>query len=168
MNLQALPRAIQMSIRAGVGGGLSVASAQLFGLQYPIYAFLAAVIVTDLSPSRTRELGLRRLVATVVGTGIGAMLSQVFAPGPWALGLGVLIAMLGCSFVYLQDAAKVAGYICGIVLLAHGAQAWSYAFFRLIETVLGIGVATLISYVPKLLRIDGEEPQDPTKNKTSS
>ena len=115
-------------VRAGVGAGLSAAVALQFDLKYPIYAFIAAVIVTDLSPSRTRQLGLLRLVATVVGAGIGAMLSMVLPPGPLALGLGVLIAMQVCHLVHLQDGAKVAGYICGIVLLEHGADAWSYAF----------------------------------------
>lgn len=89
MNSQALPKAIQMSVRAGVGAGLSAAIAMQFGLKHPIYAFIAAVIVTDPSSSRTKQLGLRRLI----------------------------------------------------------------------ETALGIGVATLISFVPKLIRIEEDEPQ---------
>ena len=135
--------------------------ALLFGLQYPIYAFLAAVIVTDLSPSRTRQLGLLRLIATVVGAGIGAMLSMVLPAGPWSLGLGVLLAMQVSHLVKAQEGAKVAGYICGIVLLEHGAHPWSYAFFRLIETALGIAVATSISFVPKLIRIEEHDPRNP-------
>ena len=156
MNLQPFWRPIQLSVRAGLGAGLSAAFAQLLGLQHPIYAFIAAVIITDLSPSRTRQLGLQRINATLVGAGCGALLSHVLPPGPLSLGLGVLIAMQVCHLVHLQDGAKVAGYICGIVLLEYGAEAWSYAFFRLIETLLGIGIATSISFVPQLIRI--EEP----------
>ena len=157
MNLQEFWRAIQLSVRAGAGAGLSAAVALQFHLKYPIYAFLAAVIVTDLSPSRTRHLGWMRLVTTMVGAGIGVLLCRVLPPGPLALGIGVLIAMQVCHFVHLQEGAKVAGYICGIVLLEYGAEAGAYAFFRLIETALGIVVAMLISYVPKLIRVDGQE-----------
>ena len=156
----AIFKAVQLSVRAGAGAGLSTALALLFGLQYPIYAFLAAVIVTDLSPSRTRQLGLLRIIATVMGAGLGALLSPVLGAGPWALGLGVLIAMQASHLLKVGDGAKVAGYICGIVILEHGAEAWSYALFRLIETLLGILVATLISFVPKLIRIEEPEPRN--------
>lgn len=161
MKWQAHLKPFQLAFRAGVAAALSVAIAQLCGLRYPIYSLLAAVIVTDLSPSQTRKLGLRRLVATVLGAACGALLSPVLGPGPWALGLGILIAMQACHLVYVQDAAKVAGYICGIVMLDHSAQVWTYSFYRLIETILGIGVATLISFVPILIRIDEPERQDP-------
>ena len=53
----------------------------------------------------------------------------------------------------MNDGAKVAGYICGIVVVAHGTHPWSYAVLRFTETVLGIGVAWLISFVPKVIQI---------------
>jgi uncharacterized membrane protein YccC len=44
--------------------------------------------------------------------------------------------------------------IAEFLKLAHGADPWRYAFFRFVETVLGIVVAWLSSFAPKLLRID--------------
>jgi uncharacterized membrane protein YgaE (UPF0421/DUF939 family) len=143
-----------VALRAAVAAGLSVALAWLCRFEYPIYALIAAVIVTDLSPSRTRKLGLQRLVATVVGATCGATFRQVLQPGVWAIALGILVAMLICHALRVYDGAKVAGYICGIVVVAHGTHPWPYAFLRFTETVLGIGVAWLISFVPKLIRID--------------
>jgi uncharacterized membrane protein YccC len=63
---------IQLALRAVVAAGLSVALAQLCKFEQPIYAPIAAVIVTDLSPSHISKLGLRRLVATIVGAACGA------------------------------------------------------------------------------------------------
>jgi uncharacterized membrane protein YgaE (UPF0421/DUF939 family) len=140
---------------------LSVAIAQLFSLQYPIYAFLAAVIVTDLTPSQSRKLGMSRLAATVVGAMCGATLSPLLPPGPWAIGLSILIAMLVCQLVRAGDGAKVAGYICGIVVFDHSSEPWLYAFFRFIETALGVAVAWAISYVPKLIEVDKLGGQNP-------
>jgi uncharacterized membrane protein YgaE (UPF0421/DUF939 family) len=137
-----------------LAAGLSVAIAWLCGFENPIYALIAAVVVTDHSPSRTSKLGLLRVVATVIGAACGATLRQVLQPSAWAIGLGILVAMLVCHIARLSEGAKVSGYICGIVMLAHGTHPWSYAFFRLTETVLGIAVAWLLSLAPKLIQVE--------------
>lgn len=85
---------------------------------------------------------------------IRVALSPLLPHDPWAIGLGVLTAMLLSNLLHADDGAKVAGYICGLILLAHETEPWSYAFYRLIETMLGIVVAGLISLAPKLIRVD--------------
>ena len=61
------------------------------------------------------------------------------------------------ALMFRPATAKVAGYVCGIVLLDHGDSPWSYAFFRMIETALGIGMAMCVSLVPKLLTTNGSK-----------
>jgi uncharacterized membrane protein YgaE (UPF0421/DUF939 family) len=154
-----VPRSgLQLAVRASVAAALSLAIAQALELRHPLYAAIAAVIVTDLSRSATRRLGLHRLAATVVGAACGAILSLVLQPEAWAVGLGILLAMLACHLVRVPEGAKVSGYISGIVVFAHAAEPWAYAFFRFMETALGVGVAWAISYIPKLLPT--EEPED--------
>ena len=150
----ALTRGVQIATRAAVGAALSLVLAQWCRLEFPIYAMLAAVIVTELSPAQTRMLGARRIVATLVGATCGALLARLLPSNPWTIGLGVLVAMLLCHFVRAAEGARVAGYICGISMLNHGADPWAYAFFRTLETLLGIAVACAISFVPKLLGED--------------
>ena len=93
-------------IRAALAAGLSVAIAQLLRLQFPLYALIAAVIVTDLSASQTRKLALRRLGGTVLGATLGAVLSPLLSPTPWAIGLAIMAAMFLSHLLRLQDAAK--------------------------------------------------------------
>jgi len=155
-------RGIQLALRAATAAGLSIAIAQFLEFEHPIYAFIAAVIVTDLTPSQTRQLGLRRMVATVIGALCGVGLSMALPPSAWAVALSVLVAMTLCYLARVSEGARVAGYICALVVFDHGAEPWLYAFYRFIETALGVGVAWLISYVPKLISIaDDIKPAQP-------
>jgi uncharacterized membrane protein YgaE (UPF0421/DUF939 family) len=145
---------LQLALRAGLAAGLSIAIAQFFKLEYPIYAFIAAVIVSDLDPKRSGELGFIRLVATVVGALVGTALSATFPPGPVTVGVGIVLAMLACHLIRAPEGAKVAGYICGLVVFEHASAPLHYAFFRFIETIIGVLTAWAISYVPKLIRAE--------------
>jgi uncharacterized membrane protein YgaE (UPF0421/DUF939 family) len=151
-------KGVQLAVRAAAAGSLSFAIAELLSLDYPVFAFAAAVIATDLTPQQSRQLGLRRIVATIVGALTGAILSLFLPAGAWTLGLAILLAMLICHFLGARDGSRVAGYTCGIIVVVQGTDPLLYALHRFIETVLGVVLAWLISYVPKLIRI--EEPED--------
>ena len=118
---------------------------------------ISAVIVTDLEASQTRKLGLPRLFGTVLGGALGAAICTLLHPGVWAVSVGILFAMFLSSLMHQRDAAKVAGYVSAIVLLDHNADPWSYAFHRTMETLLGVGVALLVSFMPKLLPTNNAE-----------
>lgn len=154
MNYSTLIPAFQLSARAALSAGLALAIAQLLELQYPLYALIGAVIVTDLSPAQTRQLAWQRLAGTVLGATVGAAICQFLPSGPATIGFSILVAMFLSHLLRLQGAAKVTGYVCGIVMLDFQGDPWSYALSRLIETVLGIGVALLVSFIPKLISND--------------
>lgn len=147
--------AVRLSLRAALAASLAVALAGALGLEHPLYAMIAAVLVTDLSVERTRQLGRHRLAGTVVGATVGALLSRWVPSGPATIGLGILLAMSLSHLLRMPGAVKLAGYLCGIVLLEHHDHPWTYALFRLVETTLGIAVAWLVSLVPKL--VDGPD-----------
>jgi len=154
---------LQLAIRAAIAAALSLVVAELLSRDSPIFALMAAVLVTDRSRSETRRLGGLRMLATVVGAICGGLLTLVLPGNPWAVGLGILIAMAISLLLRAPEAAKVAGYTCGIIVYAHGAHPWPYAWYRFLETAIGIGVAWLISFVPKAISTEsnGEPVESP-------
>jgi uncharacterized membrane protein YgaE (UPF0421/DUF939 family) len=151
---QLLP-AVQLSSRAAVAALLSVAIAQNFGLM-PLQALITSVLVIDSSPEETRRLALQRFAGTVLGGLLGVTLGVALGQSALSVGFGVLAAMLSSHLLRLDGAARLSGYVCGLVLLHQAGAPWSYAFNRLLETTLGIVMAVLTSFVPKLIQ-DGRK-----------
>ncbi len=146
--------AIQLAGRAAIAAAVAVGIVQWMGTSHPIYAMIAAVIVTDLRPEQSRRFALNRLAGTVIGAGIGALAAPWLGPSALAVLVAICTMMLLCHGLKLDGAAKVSAYICGIVVLEHSGNAWHYAGERMVETLVGIVVALALSLVPKLIRID--------------
>lgn len=146
--------AIQLAGRSAIAAAVAVAIVQWLGTTHPIYAMIAAVIVTDLRPEQSRQFARNRFAGTVIGAGLGAAAVPWLGPSALAVLLTVSTMMMLCHALKLDGAAKVSGYVCGIVVLEHSGNAWHYAGERLVETLVGIGVALALSLVPKLIRVD--------------
>jgi len=145
--------ALQMSLRAAIAAGLAYWIALLLGAHYAIYALIAAVIVTDLSPATSRRSALYRFTGTLIGAGGGAVMLSILPTSPLTIAAAILLAMLTTYLVHPENAAaRVAGYVAAIVMLAHGDQPWLYAFNRAWETLIGIGSALVVGLVPLWLR----------------
>jgi len=65
------------------------------------------------------------------GATCGATFGHVLQPSAWVFGFGVSLAILICHLLRVIDSAKVAGCICGIVVVADGTHPWDYASFAL-------------------------------------
>lgn len=120
-------------------------------MDYPIYAVIAAVVVTDSSPEITRKMGLSRLVGNLIGAFWGALMGTLLGHNPLIMAVGVLLAILLCDLIGLRDAQRVTGYITGIVILFHGDAPWTYARDRFIETTLGLACAVLVGFVLEIV-----------------
>jgi uncharacterized membrane protein YgaE (UPF0421/DUF939 family) len=148
MRVPTLP-ALQLSLRAAIAAALAFWIAELLGADYAIYALVAAVIVTDLSPATSRRLGLQRMAGTLLGAIGGAALTYFVPAGPLALGVAIFVAMLTTFALRLEPAAaRVAGYVAAIVMFTYGEHPWLYAFDRAWETLVGLGTAMLVGMVP--------------------
>jgi len=135
---------LQIGLRAAIASLLAAWTALRLGMDYPIYAVIAAIVVTDASPEVTRRTGLLRLVGNVIGAILGGGIGTFLGHSPLVMAGGVLVSIVLCELTGLREAAKITGYITGIVILFHGDSPWVYATDRFIETSLGLGFAILV------------------------
>jgi hypothetical protein len=82
------------------------------------------------------------------------------------ISIGVFAAIFISHLLRMKDAAKVAGYVCGVVLLTHGDRPWSYAVYRVLETALGIAAGVSVSMFPTLLKAERERSDSPAEIKS--
>jgi uncharacterized membrane protein YgaE (UPF0421/DUF939 family) len=143
---------LRLPVRAATAAAVAVAVASAFSFGSPLYAMVSAVIVTDLDAAQTRKLALPRMVGTVIGAAVGCVATLLVRPGALAVAACVLLPMLLCQLMRQPAAAKVAGYVSGIIILSFANDPWTHALDRLLETIVGILAATAVSMVPPLYR----------------
>lgn len=136
------------AIKVGVAATLAMLVSQWVHLD-PFYAIISVIIVMSTTSSSTWEAGIQRSICTIIGALSGAIFSIVFGGSPWSLGVSVMLTLLLSSYVGLKEGVKTAGFISAIVILAHSQMQNQnpllYAWYRFLETFLGIAIALLVN-----------------------
>jgi uncharacterized membrane protein YccC len=136
----------KMALKIAVAATISFVIAQALRAEYSFYAVIAAIIVMGSTAGSTLNLGLQRIIGTIIGAITGAIFSVVLGNTFWSLGINVFLAIFLSSVWKLNEAAKLAGYVSAIVILNQSQHPWLYAWNRLLETILGIAVALVVSH----------------------
>jgi uncharacterized membrane protein YgaE (UPF0421/DUF939 family) len=139
--------AFSFALRAALASVGAVICVRLLHVTQGMYALIAAVVVSDVAPDAIRHLGYQRLLGTAVGAMLGGVLAVFFGHVLWAVGTAVFLTILICEFLRFRDAAKVGGYVAGVVIIGYAAAPWRYAWDRFLETAVGIAFAMLVCFV---------------------
>ncbi len=150
-------------LRRALPLGLFIGVYELTGSHDVLWAFIAALVVLLPTGKSPVEVAAARVVSTVVGVAILIPLSQL-------LPLSVLIAgalavtLLGTAYKprypLLADAATAMGAI--VIVGAPTGAITDYATLRLVDTVVGTGIALASGYLlwPRDAPEDGTRPDD--------
>jgi uncharacterized membrane protein YccC len=119
--------------------------AQRFGLQDGYWGSITAVIVLQSNFGATYTASRARFLGTLIGALVGFSCS-LFGALPWSYMLALLIAMMLCGLLGLNDSMRLAGVTITIIMLVHSTGSHhSLALIRVGEVFLGIVVALAIS-----------------------
>jgi len=118
-----------------------------FGMQYPLYALIGAIMVTEYHGEETRKQSSIRFLGNVLGIIAGGVLGTLFGGYPWVIGAVTFFMVLFCYYFDLTAAAKLSAFVAALTVMDHSTKPWLYGRDRIVETIIGIGSAVLMSLI---------------------
>ncbi|WP_394553235.1 aromatic acid exporter family protein [Agromyces sp. MMS24-JH15] len=120
--------------------------------QLPVFAAIAAMLVVQPSVNQSLGKAIERSIGVVGGVLVATVLSLAFGDQGWVVILAIVVSM-GLAWAMRMTAGtanQVA--ISAMLVLALGSDSPSYAFARVVETVIGaaIGIVVNVLIVPPL------------------
>lgn len=113
----------------------------------PFFAAIAAIIAMESTLAATYETARDRILGTVLGAFIAFILSMLIPINPVTLGAGIVVVIYTCNVFKWNGTIKIATIVFMAVLLGYDeGSRFEYAFFRVVDTTIGLVVGTLVNY----------------------
>jgi len=112
----------------------------------PFFAAISAIFAMESTVEGTLKVVRDRLFGTILGAAIAIGFTMILAQTSITIGLGVILVISICNALKLQGTIKIASIVfLAIALGAHEGNQLNYAFYRTIDTLIGLMVSTLIN-----------------------
>jgi uncharacterized membrane protein YccC len=139
-----------LALKTAMAAGICYWLATLAHLQDGYWGSISAIIVLQSNVGSTVTASRDRLIGTLIGAGFGAVfsLADPWMGAIWAYLAAVIIAMVTCSLLGLKNSSRLAAVTVTILMLVHRTGSnWTLPTHRVLEVLLGIVVALVISTV---------------------
>jgi uncharacterized membrane protein YccC len=131
--------------KTALAAGLCYWLATLVHLQDGYWGSISAIIVLQSNVGSTVTASRDRMIGTLIGALFGGAFS-LLGTGLWLYLLAVITAMVTCTLLGLKNSSRLAGVTVTILMLVHRSGGnWTLPAHRVLEVLLGIVVALLIS-----------------------
>jgi uncharacterized membrane protein YccC len=133
-------------LRAALACGIAWELAKLLpGKQPPVFAPLAAMLTIQVTAYESLRSAVQRTLGVVAGVLIAYGLAQLLGLHWWSISLVILAAMALGQALALGTSGSTQVPVSALLVLGIGAATRSYAYARVLETLLGATVGVLIS-----------------------
>jgi uncharacterized membrane protein YgaE (UPF0421/DUF939 family) len=120
-------------------------AASLLQAEYPYFAALAAILTVQVTVADSVDKATQRIVGIVGGVLLSMLMGHWFKVGSVSIFFVILIGM-GISKALRMNPQIISQVaISSFLVLAFGQSEEGYAFARILETILGSGIAVLIN-----------------------
>ncbi|MBC8591383.1 FUSC family protein [Wansuia hejianensis] len=135
------------TIKTAVSVILTLIIAEVFKLQSPTLAVIAAVMTMESSVSESFVAGKNRMYGTLLGGAVALIMSYIAPTNLIFIGIGLIILINICNYFQWEKAVKMAMVVFLVIVLGYGEQdRYGYALHRTLDTLVGVIVGTSINY----------------------
>lgn len=135
------------NIKTALSVFLCVVIFQVFNMGSSFYAAIAAIISMQSSVVDTFKTGKNRMLGTFLGAFIGLIFALIGPANPLLIGLGIIIIISVSNWLGWNKSISIAGVVfIAIMVNLNGKSPWTYSFYRIVDTLVGISIAVLINY----------------------
>lgn len=149
---------IKNAIKMGVTAALAWTSALEFGylINRPdvfasgLWTTMAAIVVMQSNLGSTYKTAWNRFLGIIIGSILGGFCVIWFGSNPISLGVSVGLTLLFCNLINIKESIRIACLSVTVVLVLWGLNPnlspWTFTFFRIIDSLLGIIIAMIVSH----------------------
>lgn len=135
------------TIKTSMAVAITLLICEQIGISNPFFAAIAAIIAMEASISATLNTVKDRFYGTVLGAVLALTFSLIMPINWFTMGLGILVVIYTCNLFKWVGAIKISTIVFIAILLGYEAGSrWEYAFFRILDTTIGLVIGTLINY----------------------
>ena len=134
--------------KTGIAAGISLFISQTLNTRSPFFAIIAAVIVLQPTVYETVKKSKERIFGTLVGIIVGMIFTLIAPLNPIGEALGIMSVLLICNIFRWRGACVIA-CIAFAYMTVRVDSIIIDAIHRIIDTLIGIGVAIGVNYILK-------------------
>lgn len=136
------------SLKAAIALFLAILISNLLKLKYPFFVGLPTIMPLTNSEAETIKAGRNRMIGTVIGALVGAVLVLIRPNNPLLGGIGIVVIIYLCSFIRWDSSASIAGLVFISILVGiKGQNPWIYSIDRIGDTFIGILISIFVNNV---------------------
>ncbi|GAB6108100.1 FUSC family protein [Fusibacter bizertensis] len=134
------------NIKTGIAVTITLLICELLKVTNPFYAAIAAIFAMESSIEATFVVVRDRMYGTVLGALVALLFVSFFPVNPLTIGVGIIVVIYICNLFKWQGTIKITTIVfLAISLGVHGGDNVSYAFFRTIDTFIGLSISALVN-----------------------
>jgi uncharacterized membrane protein YgaE (UPF0421/DUF939 family) len=134
-------------IKTGIAVSLSLILANLFGLESPFFAGVAAVITMQITVAESFLIAWNRMLGTIIGATLGMVASLLGLENPVVIGFVIIIIIFILDRFHWNLSISIATIVFLSIIFGAGEEnPLSYSLNRILDTFVGITTGVLVNY----------------------
>ena len=147
------------TLKTGIAVIISSYLGQTILVSNPFYAIMGTILTMQNTVKNSFTIGKNRIFGTIIGAMVGFVFASIARmiesriglqiDTPIYIGLAIICTIIACNALKLSASIVIALTVCFSILVGDsgsGAQLFTYATLRTIDTSIGISVSLLVNY----------------------